>query len=78
MLSLSLDTLSKVSKTTSPQKLFTYYCVTLYVFVKNKICRTAPSPEIFAVQLILLYTSLELGSIYRFKVQYDSTYLYKF
>ena len=32
MLSLSLDTLLKVSKTTSPQKLFAYDCVTLYIF----------------------------------------------
>ena len=30
MLSSSLDTLLKVSKTTSPQKLFAYDCVTLY------------------------------------------------
>ena len=31
MLSSSLDTLLKVSKTTSPQTLFAYDCVTLYV-----------------------------------------------
>ena len=31
MLSSSLDTLLKVSKTTSPQKLFAYDCVTLYL-----------------------------------------------
>ena len=31
MLSSSLDTLLKVSKTTSPKKLFTYDCVTLYL-----------------------------------------------
>ena len=31
MLSSSLDTLLKVSKTTSTQKLFAYDCVTLYV-----------------------------------------------
>ena len=31
MLSSSLDTLLKVSKTTSPQKLFAYDCLTLYV-----------------------------------------------
>ena len=30
MLSSILDTLLKVSKTTSPQKLFAYDCVTLY------------------------------------------------
>ena len=30
MLSSSLDTLLKVSKTTSPQKLFAYDCVTLF------------------------------------------------
>ena len=30
MLSSSLDTLLKVFKTTSPQKLFAYDCVTLY------------------------------------------------
>ena len=30
MLSSSLDTLLKVAKTTSPQKLFAYDCVTLY------------------------------------------------
>ena len=30
MLSSSQDTLLKVSKTTSPQKLFDYDCVTLY------------------------------------------------
>ena len=30
MLSSSLDTLLKVSETTSPQKLFVYDCVTLY------------------------------------------------
>ena len=34
MLSSSLDTLLKVSKTTSPQKLFAYECVTLYVNLK--------------------------------------------
>ena len=32
MLSSFLDTLLKVSKTTSPQKLFAYDCVTLYVY----------------------------------------------
>ena len=32
MLSSSLDTLLKVSKTTSHQKLFAYDCVTLYVY----------------------------------------------
>ena len=31
MLYLSLDTLLKVSKTTYPQKLFAYDCVTLYI-----------------------------------------------
>ena len=31
MLSASLDTLLKVSKTTSPRKLFAYDCVTLYI-----------------------------------------------
>ena len=31
MLSSSLDTLLKLSKTTSPQKLFAYDCVTLYI-----------------------------------------------
>ena len=31
MLSSSLDTLLKVSKTTYPQKLFAYDCVTLYM-----------------------------------------------
>ena len=31
MLSSSLDTLLKVSKTTSPQKLFAFDCVTLYL-----------------------------------------------
>ena len=30
MLSSSLDTLLKLSKTTSPQKLFDYDCMTLY------------------------------------------------
>ena len=30
MLSLSLDALFKLSKTTSPQKLFDYDCITLY------------------------------------------------
>ena len=43
----SLDTLLKVSKTTSPQKLFTYDCVTLYIYgvpvckmikIKGRIC----------------------------------------
>ena len=33
MLSLSLDTLLKVSDTTSPQKLFDYDCVTLYIWI---------------------------------------------
>ena len=31
MLSSSLDTLLKLSKTTSPQKLLAYDCVTLYI-----------------------------------------------
>ena len=39
MLSSSLDTVLKVSKTTSPQKLFDYDCVTLYedaaVYIKD-------------------------------------------
>ena len=30
---LHLDTLLKVSKTTSPQKLFAYDCVTLYIIL---------------------------------------------
>ena len=38
MVSSSLDTLLKVSKTTYPQKLFAYDCVTLYVS-----CRTNKS-----------------------------------
>ena len=33
MLSLSLDSLLKLSKTTSPQKLFDYDCVTLYIIM---------------------------------------------
>ena len=33
MLSSSLDTLLKVSKTTSPQTLFSYDCVTLYILL---------------------------------------------
>ena len=33
MLSSSLDALLKVSKTSSPQKLFDYDCVTLYLCV---------------------------------------------
>ena len=35
MLSSSLDTLLKVSKTTSPQKPFAYDCVTLYLYTIN-------------------------------------------
>ena len=35
MLSSSLDALLKVSKTTSPQKLFAYDCVTLYSNTSN-------------------------------------------
>ena len=34
MLSSSLHTLLKVSKTTSPKKLFAYDCVTLYIHVQ--------------------------------------------
>ena len=39
MLSSSLDTLLKVSKTTSPQKLFAYDCVTLYIKTANIIIK---------------------------------------
>ena len=40
MLSSSLDTLLKVSKTTYPQKLFTYDCVTLYlIFLYTNLTR---------------------------------------
>ena len=38
MVSSSLDTLLKLSKTTSPNKLFDYKCVTLYVAVIVFIC----------------------------------------
>ena len=34
MLSSSLDKLLKVSKTTTPQKLFAYNCVTLYMSIR--------------------------------------------
>ena len=38
MLSSSLETLLKVSKTTCPYKLFAYDCVTLYIRVGKKKC----------------------------------------
>ena len=40
MLSSSLDTLLKVSKTTFPQKLFAYDCVTLYGIHINALSET--------------------------------------
>ena len=46
MLSSSLDTLLKMSKTTSPKKLFAYDCVTLYIkknmFPKYITSRSCP------------------------------------
>ena len=44
MLSSSLDTLLKVSKTISPPKLFAYDCVTLYVPL-------SPDPAVVNVRL---------------------------
>ena len=44
MLSSSLNTLLKVSKTTYPQKLFTYDCVTLYIFPYKFFCKIAIVP----------------------------------
>ena len=41
MLYISLDTLLKVFKTGSPQKLFAYDCVTLQVYAHRKCCRHA-------------------------------------
>ena len=42
MLSSSLDTLLKVNKTTSPQKLFAYDCVTLYIKSLCKLNESIP------------------------------------
>ena len=47
MLSSSLDTLLKVSKTKSPQKLFAYDCVTLYVYFIIYKCNKNEDPSDF-------------------------------
>ena len=50
MLSSSLDTLLKVSKTTSPKTLFTYDCVTLYHKEWFIICRLSNFLYLIVVQ----------------------------
>ena len=68
MLSSSLDTLLKVSKTTSPKKLFAYNCVTLYVYFsilqivyrKAQVDPFYPNLEYFITNL---YAGRERGHI---------------
>ena len=59
MLSSSLDVFLKLSKTTSPQKLFNYDCKTLYLCKKKKLLLlglldSAPDPEDVPVEKIVM------------------------
>ena len=63
MLSSSLDTLFKVSKTTSPQKIFTYDCVTLYI-PNYKYQRT----QIFSFDVSLHYRVVNKNSVTKLMV----------
>ena len=58
MLSSSLDVLLKLSKTTSPQKLFDYDCKTLYLcktkLLYSGLLDSAPDPEDVPVEKIVM------------------------
>ena len=58
MLSSSLDTLLKVAKTTSPQKLFDYDCVTLYVTIKKTFFKYFTIKYfIYTIKYLLIFSS---------------------
>ena len=58
MLSSSLDTLLKVSKTTYPQKLFAFDCVTLYMYAEWSACQSVFHNSLVSVDDTQCYTDL--------------------
>ena len=56
MLYSSLDTLLKVSKTTSPKKLLAYDCVTLYIY-------SVSQRKVFDSFLALMWSNINIFSI---------------
>ena len=67
MLSSSLDALLKLSKTSSPQKLFDYDCVTLYfevyIFTPNVACFMDHTLNIYYIHLKNVFHGIKFGSI---------------
>ena len=60
MLSSSLDTLLKVSKTTSPLKLFAYDCVTLYILISIMTGQELIGRKVYILYLKLFSNILSL------------------
>ena len=57
MLCLSLDALLKLSKTTYPQNLFDFYCVTLYLIFLRQLHRPCTGSELRALTALVYLQS---------------------